>query len=121
MFKKLTSPLQNNKVISMFLSIVTLLSVFSVTYLNASAAVSASNLMGTIIGYVTQIALYIGIVLLAWGLIQLFMAFKNEDADSKQRAIMVIVAAICLIAIGPIIDGVLSSTGVSRNKSIKNF
>ena len=43
-------------------------------------------------------AKYIGILLAAWGVIQLILAFKNEDADSKSRAMMLIVCAIALIS-----------------------
>ena len=42
---------------------------------------------------------YVGVVLLIWGVGQLVMAFRNEDADSKTRAIMVLVAAAALLSL----------------------
>ena len=38
----------------------------------------------------------IGFVLVLWGAGQLILAFKNEDSDSKSRAIMSIVAGVAL-------------------------
>lgn len=121
MLSKIKNSFQNSKVVSVFLSLTTLFSVFCMTYLDTFAAnVKASDLMGTILGYVCKIAMYVGILLLAWGLIQLFMAFKNEDADSKQRAIMVIIASICLISVQPIVTAITGKAGVSV-KNVKDF
>lgn len=79
----------------------------------ASAAIktkSAEDTMKNILGVITTIAMYVGILLLAWGAFQLFMAFKNEDADSKQRAFLVIIAGIALTALKTIITAI---TGMS--------
>lgn len=50
------------------------------------------------LGVIYLMAKYIGILLAAWGVVQLILAFKNEDADSKSRAMMLIVCAIALIS-----------------------
>lgn len=42
---------------------------------------------------------YIGILLLAWSVGQLFLAYKNEDAESKSRAMMTLVSAVMLVTI----------------------
>ena len=46
-------------------------------------------------------------MLLAWGIGQLVLAFKNEDADSKSRAMLVIMAAILLTLVGAIVKAVV--------------
>lgn len=74
----------------------------------ASAATSAKELVTTMLGYVFAIFKYIGWLLLAWGIGQLVLAFKNEDADSKSRAMMLIVVAIILTVIGTIFNGVMN-------------
>lgn len=73
-----------------------------------AAAGSAQTLVQNLLGYVFAIFKYIGWLLLAWGVGQLVLAFKNEDADSKSRAMMLIVVAIILTSIGTIFNGVMS-------------
>lgn len=65
------------------------------------------------LSYVFAIFKYIGWLLLAWGIGQLVLAFKNEDADSKSRAMMLIVVAIILTVIGTIFKGVMGITVTS--------
>lgn len=73
--------------------------------------VNLEEVMGKILGVLTTVFLYVGILLMAWGIGQLVLAFKNEDADSKSRAIMLIVASVFLIAIKPFLEAVIASTG----------
>lgn len=75
----------------------------------------ASNLVGNLLGYVFGIFFFIGVLLLAWGIGQLVLAFKNEDGDSKSRAIMLIIASIVLMSVGGIVTGVLSGKGISAS------
>lgn len=78
----------------------------------AFAAGTEENIVKTILEEVVlKIAFYIGIILLAWSIIMLVLAFKNEDADSKSRAIMLIVVSVVLIAIRPILSAILKSAG----------
>ena len=69
----------------------------------------ADALVGTLLGFITQMARYIGMILLVWGIVQFIMAFRNEDADSKSRSIMVCVMAIVLISIKKIAQTILNS------------
>lgn len=64
------------------------------------------GMFGKLIGYVAKIFFYIGSILLIWSIGQLVLAFKNEDADSKSRAIMVLVCSLLLMSVGPIYDTV---------------
>lgn len=52
-----------------------------------------------IVGTILDIFRWIGVILAIWGTGQLVLAFRNDDADSKTRAVMLIVAAIALIGL----------------------
>ena len=79
----------------------------------AFASGTAEGLVKNMLSYVFAIFKYIGWLLLAWGIGQLVLAFKNEDADSKSRAMMLIVVAIILTVIGTIFKGVMGITVTS--------
>ena len=81
------------------------------------ASASAEALVKNLLGYVFAIFKYIGWLLLAWGIGQLILAFKNEDADSKSRAMMLLVVAVILTVIGTIFNSVLG-LNVDTNKTI---
>ena len=84
-------------------------SIFSV----ALAAGSAESIIGKVLGIVLKIFLYIGVVLLVWSIGMLILAFKNEDADSKTRAIMLLIVSIVLIGLKPLVTGVLNTVAVN--------
>lgn len=73
---------------------------------------SLSSVMGNVQKIVYALFKSIGFVLTIWGIGQLVLAFKNEDSDSKSRAIMSIVAGIALYAF-PTIAGALHLTAPS--------
>lgn len=54
--------------------------------------------------YIGIIFVAIGIVLTAYSIGQLLMAFKNEDADSKSRASTLLIVGVLLIAMPFIIN-----------------
>lgn len=74
---------------------------------------AAEELIKAIVTIMQWIAGMIGAVLLVWGIIQLVLAIRNEDGDSKSRAIMLIIVSIALIAIGvainPLVDIILKN------------
>lgn len=74
---------------------------------------TASGLVNSLLSYIFTIFFWIGVLLFTWGVGQMVLAFKNEDADSKSRAMMLIVVSIILTAIGTIVNGVFSGHGVS--------
>ena len=88
----------------------------------AHADGGAADMVSTLLGYIFGIFQYIGILLLAWGVGQLVLAFKNEDGDSKSRAIMLILSSIVLMSIGTIVKGLIpSSTGVNISGEATTF
>ena len=70
--------------------------------------VDPTEIVMGLLDIVFTIFLYIGIMLAVWGAGMLILAFKNEDADSKTKAMMTLVVAVCLIAI----KFLLEDTGV---------
>lgn len=70
-------------------------------------ALQASGLMQSILNIIYDIFKYIGVLLLAWSVGMLVLAFKNEDADSKSRAMMMMVVSIALIGIGAVIGPIV--------------
>ena len=47
---------------------------------------------------------WIGVILLAWGEVQLVIAFKNKDDDFKSRASMLISVAIAFLGVSAILN-----------------
>lgn len=70
-------------------------------------AVTPEQIIGKLLDGLFDIAKWIGIVLLVWGVISLILALKNEDADSKTRAIMTLAVAIGLICLGALFGEVI--------------
>lgn len=83
-----------------------------------AATGTAEGLVQNLLGYVFAIFKYIGWLLLAWGVGQLVLAFKNEDADSKSRAMMLIVVAIILTTLGTIFNGLGLGVSAPTDKTI---
>ena len=75
----------------------------------ANASPSEGTLFDNVLGVIYKIFRYIGILLLAWSIGMLVLAFKNEDADSKSRAMMMAVVSIVLVGIPSIINAVLGT------------
>jgi hypothetical protein len=48
-----------------------------------------------------------------WSVGMLLLAFKNEDADSKSRAMMLLIVSAALIGIKGFLNTVLENTGIS--------
>ena len=59
----------------------------------------ASDMVIKLVNLVCKIFLYIGILLAVWAVGMLILAFKNEDADSKSRAMMMLVVACMLMGV----------------------
>ena len=70
--------------------------VFGTMIGNVCYADDLNTVMKNIKDIVETLFKSIGFVLVLWGAGQLVLAFKNEDPDSKSRAIMSIVAGVAL-------------------------
>lgn len=76
-----------------------------------AAPVDTNSILNAIINLVTDMAFWIGIILLVWAIVMLVLALKNEDADSKSRAIMLIATSVALIGVGTLLVPILDAAG----------
>lgn len=53
----------------------------------------------SIITLILTIARWVGVVLLVWGIFQMVMAFKDENAEGKSRSMLLIGSSIALIGL----------------------
>ncbi len=86
---------------------------FMVNAFAATTAASAQNIIQTFLGYVIDMFICVGALLGVWAVAQLALAFKNEDADSKSKAMMMLIVAAILIGIGPLASTVLTGTNLT--------
>ena len=110
---KTTSVISNHKTDFMNYGMMTMMAVSMYAPIYAQAGIN--EMMGSIVGTVCDIFRLIGSVLLVWAIGQLVMAFKNEDADSKSRAMMVLVAAVLLVCVPSIYEALQSAAGGDVN------
>lgn len=71
--------------------------------------VSPDKIVSKVVGLVLLIARYIGIVFMAWGLVMLALAMKNEEPESKQKAIMLLVGGCFCIGITVVYNAVIAT------------
>lgn len=80
---------------------------------------TGSKLVLEVVAIVCYIARIIGVILLVWGVVQLILAFRNEDADSKTKAAMTIVVAVVLFSLSfiltPLVKLILGSNAEIPN------
>lgn len=81
---------------------------------NAFAAdTKIKSIVGTFLAYAVDIFVCVGVLLAVWAVGQLTLAFKNEDADSKSKAMMLLVVAAVLIGIKFLANQVAGLAGFS--------
>lgn len=68
--------------------------------------------IGSVLGIVFTLVQYAGIVMLVFGIVILTLALRNEDADSKNRAILYIISAVAMIALKSLTGVLLDALGV---------
>ena len=67
---------------------------------------SIKSIMGSVIGVIITVAQYLGLLLAIWGLVMFGLAMKNEDAESKNKALMAVIAGVVLISIKFVLQAV---------------
>lgn len=72
---------------------------------------TGNQVVNAVLDVVFDMAFYIGIILLAWSVVMLILALKNEDADSKSRAIMLVAVSIALVGVGTLLKPILKAAG----------
>lgn len=86
-------------------------SLFAVGAFATDATKSAQDIVKQFLAYTVDIFVCIGALLGVWSVGQLALAFKNEDADSKSRAMMMLVVAAILIGVKVLADPIAKAAG----------
>ncbi len=103
-----------------FKSIAAIMSVLSVSAFSSIFAFAAgesggtgdpdiANIIGQFLGYVKDVFIVIGVLLIAWGIGQLALAFKDDNPESKSRAMMMIATAAILVGVGSLMESIVNS------------
>lgn len=75
----------------------------NMVFADPNDSVDLNKLITNLLNIVTTIFQAIGVILAAYSVGQLILAFKNDDADSKSRASSTLIVAAALISIPQII------------------
>ena len=115
--KKITNQLKAKARTAKKMGAMALATVVAVPAFASATENKAQGIVNNLLGYIFTIFFWIGILLFTWGVGQMVLAFKNEDADSKSRAMMLIVVAIILTSIGTIVKGVFGTSVVGNGET----
>lgn len=75
--------------------------------------IDIESIIGSILGIILTIAMYVGVVLLTYSIFQLVMSFKNDDAEGKSRATQLLVVSAVLMGLKKIMSVLLSKIGIT--------
>lgn len=75
--------------------------------------IDIETIIGSILGIILTIAMYVGVVLLTYAIFQLVMSFKNDDAEGKSRATQLLVVSAVLIGLKKLMSVLLSKIGIT--------
>lgn len=64
------------------------------------------SLVGKVIEQVLTLARYVGVILLVFGIYQLYMSFKDENPDGKVKAITLLITSVGLMTIKSIMKAI---------------
>lgn len=99
------------RVMAFALILAAMFSIMSIGLLSVSAAPAnegdVESLMRQILDVIFMIFRYVGILLFVWSVAQLVLAFKNEDADSKQRSMIMAIISIVLITLDVLVNPII--------------
>lgn len=89
-------------------------SLFAVGVFAAPATNAATDVVKKFLAYTVDIFVCVGALLGVWSVGQLALAFKNEDADSKSKAMMMLVVAAILIGVKLLADPIAQAAGFGK-------
>lgn len=72
--------------------------------LTVSATDALNGVMTIVINIVSTAALYIGIVIVLWGVFQIILAFRREDSEGISKQITTVVVGGVLVGFGAIAE-----------------
>ena len=77
-----------------------------------SEGLEASDAYGKILGIIMGVATWVGGAILIWGLVMFGLAIKNDEPESKQKALMCTFGGLVLVCLKTILGtaGILSTS-----------
>ena len=75
--------------------------------------IDIETIIGSILGIILTIAMYVGVVLLTYAVFQLVMSFKNDDAEGQSRATQLLGVSAVLIGLKKLMSVLLSKIGIT--------
>lgn len=87
------------------MSVMTAMMVMPVCALAPVDGIDPLTTIGKIAETMMNILRYVGLVFIVWGGFQFGMAMKDEDAASKSKAIMVLVAGVLMVGLKALLKG----------------
>ena len=72
---------------------------------NVNTNTTPDTIISNVIGIILLVARYIGMAMLVWGLVMFALAVKNDEPESKQKALMTTFAGVILIALRSVLIG----------------
>ena len=73
--------------------------------------VDADTMVGQVLGIIMLVAQFAGGAMLLWGLVMFGLAIKNDEPESKQKALLCCIAGIVLLSLRAILKaaGIISA------------
>ena len=109
----------SNKGMFQKICLIALVATFFVTFAMAMGIVPSfaagvetgalDSVMDTVISIVSTAALYIGIVIVLWGIFQIILAFRREDSEGISKQITTVVVGAVLTGFGAFAETIYSS------------
>lgn len=109
----------SNKGMFQKICLIALVATFFVTFAMAMGIVPSfaagvetgalDSVMDTVISIVSTAALYIGIVIVLWGVFQIILAFRREDSEGISKQITTVVVGAVLTGFGAFAETIYSS------------
>ena len=69
----------------------------------ADGSTDAGQIIGSILGIILKVATFVGAAMLLWGLVMFGLAIKNDEPESKQKALMTAFAGVVLVTLRSIL------------------
>lgn len=76
----------------------------SITPATVHYSADSDTIVNSVIGIILKVAQFIGAAMLIWGLVMFGLAIKNDEPDSKQKALMTTFAGVILIGLRTILQ-----------------
>ena len=84
--------------------------------MNSSAVtpVASNQVIGRLLSILCTLSFYAGIVVLGLAIFNFIMSLKEQDPERQQKAIILAIVGVAMMALGSILGFILQGTGVEQ-------